>query len=54
MESDALFVAAGALFAFAFAAFGAVLALAAFWATGARSLDGCGRRHEGESDNSDE
>ena len=54
MLSDALFVATGALFAFAFAAFGAVLVLAALWATGARGLDRCNRRHEGERDGSDE
>jgi uncharacterized membrane protein len=53
-ESDALFVAVGALVAFAIAAGGAILVLAAFRATRARSLDGCDRRHEGESDSSDE
>ncbi len=54
MERDALFVTIGALVAFALAAGGAILALAAFRAIGARSLDGCDRRHEGEGDSSDE
>lgn len=53
-EQCQLFVTIGTLVAFAFAAGGAILVLAAFRAARARSLDRCDRRHEGESDNSDE
>jgi len=53
-EQCQLFVTIGALVAFAFAAGGAILVLATFRATRARSLDRCNRRHEGESDSSDE
>jgi hypothetical protein len=54
MASGALFVAVGALGAFAFAAGGAILVLAAFEATGPRGLDRGDRSHEGKSDGSDE
>jgi hypothetical protein len=53
-EQCQLFVTIGALVAFALAACGAILVLAAFRATRARSLDRCDRRYEGESDSSDE
>ncbi len=53
LSSGALFVAAGALVAFGFAAGGAILVLAALGAAGACGLDGCERCHEGESDGGD-
>jgi len=54
IASVGLLVAAVALGAFVFAAFGAFLVLTAFVAAGACGLDGCDRGHKGARDGGDE